>query len=130
MLAPAGFAWDSGTIGENGDPASCYDIVFLGDGYRASGMAKLRADTDAVVSYLSASVNPYKDYRKLFNFHRVLVESTDSGVDHPAQGIARNTALDCSYSISGVERCVLTNNWTAVWAAAGDARTTTRSSFW
>jgi hypothetical protein len=118
--APA-LAWDSETIGDNGDPADRYDIVFLGDGYRASEMSKFRADTDAVVAYLTGTVNPFKDYRRCFNFHRVLVESVESGVDHPAQGISRNTALDCTYSFSGVERCVLTSNSAAVFAAASDA---------
>jgi hypothetical protein len=101
--APA-LAWDSETIGDNGDPADRYDIVFLGDGYRASEMSKFRADTDAVVAYLTGTVNPFKDYRRCFNFHRVLVESVESGVDHPAQGINPRSTSPCKTALCW--RCI------------------------
>lgn len=102
------------TVLNSGDPRTRTDIVILGDGYTASEQTLYRADVQALVQYMF-SQEPFKEYQRYFNVHRIDVVSAESGVDHPERpgdgscgyfpdfyhtpmpGICKNTALDATY---------------------------------
>ena len=78
-----------GTIGgrqkivDHGPDAVRYNIVVLGDGYRAAEMAKYHADAQAFVDALHHAA-PFGDLWCAINVHRIDVTSIDSGADDPA----------------------------------------------
>ena len=69
--------------------------------------------------------SPYNEYRNYFNIYRIEVTSAESGADHPATGILKNTALDAAYDCGGITRliCVDTAKVNAVIAASVPAPT-------
>src|SRR6185437_15366013 len=69
-------------IVDHGPDAERYNIVILGDGYRASEMAKYHADVQAFVDVFGQTA-PFGDLWCGINIHRVDVVSTDSGADDP-----------------------------------------------
>lgn len=83
------------TIVDHGDPSNRYDIVFVGDGYRAADRARFaRQVADAV--QLLQSTSPFKEYWGYVNVHRIDVASRDYGVSQKGQP-KRNTAFDVNY---------------------------------
>jgi hypothetical protein len=95
------------TIRDNGDPANRVDIAILGDGYTAAQLAQYAADVAAFVKGLFAQ-QPFREYQRYFNVHRVDVISSDSGADHPERSpqIFRNTALGAAYNCAGIQRLI------------------------
>jgi len=95
------------TIRSNGDPANRVDIVILGDGYTAAQLTNYAADVETFVQGLFAQ-DPYKEYQRYFNVHRIDVVSNESGVDHPESvpQIFKDTAFDAAYNCGGVMRTV------------------------
>jgi Ca2+-binding RTX toxin-like protein len=89
-----------------GPSANRVDIVFMGDGYTSSEIATTYASqVSAFVDYLfdgSLLTEPFGRYRSFFNVYAIDVISSQSGADHPAKDIFRNTALNASYSFDGV----------------------------
>jgi IgA peptidase M64/VWA domain-containing protein len=77
-----GFVVSNVKVVDHGDDALRFNIVILGDGYRASELAKFHADTDSLVNTLRATA-PYHDLWCALNIYRVDVVSTDSGADDP-----------------------------------------------
>lgn len=107
----------------NGPSATKYDIVFIGDGFTASEQAAFNARVDDAVAALQA-LPPYSERMCAFNIWRVNVVSNQSGVDHPAQGIFRDTELDCRYgnpANNEAERCIGSDSPTDCYEAAGFA---------
>jgi hypothetical protein len=97
-------------IRDNGDPANRVDIVILGDGYTGSELAKYAADVETFVNGLFAQ-EPWKEYQKYFNVHRVDVTSAESGADHPERTppVFKDTALDATYDCAGIQRLICVN---------------------
>ncbi|MGH7895296.1 MAG: M64 family metallopeptidase, partial [Candidatus Binatia bacterium] len=93
------------TMVNNGPSAERIDIVILSDGYTAAEMATFAADAQAVIDQIMA-YPPYAVHAPFVNIHRVNVISAESGTDDPANGIARDTALDTSFGIGGTDRCL------------------------
>ena len=98
------------TIRSNGSPANRIDIVILGDGYSAGDLAsgKYAQDVETAVIGLF-SEEPYTEYQRYFNVHRVDLTSPESGADHPSAGIMRETALDATFDCGGIQRLVCVN---------------------
>lgn len=98
------------TIRANGDPANRVDIVVLGDGYTAADLAQYDADVETLVRGLFAQ-EPFLQYQRYFNVHRIDVTSIDSGADHPERNppVFRNTALDSTYNCAGIQRLICAN---------------------
>lgn len=101
------------TVRHNGPSANRVDIVFLGDGYRASDL-----DTD-YLSHINSQLqymfeeqqDPYPRYASFFNVHRIDVISNETGADIPPDGVFRDTALDAKYFWDGVtERLLYIND--------------------
>jgi len=102
------------TLVDNGPASNRVDIVILDDGYTAAdiGAGTLDAHADALMDYLfggSQLTQPFGRYESFFNIHLIQIESNESGADHPATGITRDTALDATYG-TGVNTRLLTIN--------------------
>jgi len=98
------------TIRDNGDSANRMDLVILGDGYTASQLGKYATDVETFVQSLFAQ-EPFKEYQRYFNVHRVDVTSNESGPDHPERypPVFRDTALDATYNCAGIQRLICVN---------------------
>ncbi|MBV9927667.1 MAG: hypothetical protein JOZ96_21795 [Acidobacteria bacterium] len=96
------------TIVNNGDPANRVDIVLIGDGYTAAEMTKYQTDIQQFVQ-LMFQQEPFHEYQRYFNVHRIDVVSAESGSDHPETGTFRNTAFDSTYNCSGIQRLICAN---------------------
>lgn len=107
----------------NGSVTSRFDIVFIGDGFREADQAAFNMAVDAAVTALRNRPG-YSERMCGFNIWRVNVLSTDQGVDHPQEDIARNTELDCRYGDPAnreAERCIVTDSPAKCFEAAAHA---------
>jgi Ca2+-binding RTX toxin-like protein len=112
VLGSVGFStWAFGepvtTIRSNGDSANRVDLVILGDGYTSTEMGKYAAEVVNVVQGFFAQ-EPFKEYQRYFNVHRVDVTSAESGADHPESvpPTSKDTAFDATYNCGGIERLI------------------------
>ena len=92
-------------VRQNGNPANRVDMVILGDGYTAAELQQYGADVEALTTALF-SEEPFRTYQRYFNVHRVDVVSSQSGSDHPASGVSRETALQSTYDCAGITRLI------------------------
>ena len=115
MGAADGFVGGTQKIVDHGANSQRYNIVILGDGYRAAELAKYHADVQNFVDVLRASA-PYGDLWCGINIHRVDVVSTDSGADDPAtcgdasagSGAVARTYFDATFCSGNLVRRLLT----------------------
>jgi len=102
-------------IVEHGPDAQRYNVVLLGDGYRATEMAKYHADVQAFVDMLHQTA-PFGDLWCGINIHRIDVVSTDSGADDPVtcgdgsagSGAIARTYFDATFCGGNLIRRLLT----------------------
>ena len=98
------------TIRDNGAAANRIDIVVLGDGYSAADLASGKYAQNVETAIIGLfSEQPYTEYQRYFNVHRVDVTSAESGADHPSAMVFRDTALDATYDCGGIQRLVCVN---------------------
>ena len=99
------------TLLSNGTTQTRYDMVILGDGYRAVEQAQFNTDCQ---TFLTALFNkqPYQTFAAYYNVHTVFRASVDSGADHPDENpqLWRNTVYNASYNTGGVDRCLYIGN--------------------
>jgi hypothetical protein len=115
MSAADGSVSGTHKIVDHGPDAQRYNIVILGDGYRASEMAKYHADVQTFVDAFRAAA-PFGDLWCGINIHRVDVVSTDSGADDPVtcgdgsagSGAVARTYFDATFCSGNVIRRLLT----------------------
>lgn len=108
----------------NGPSDQKYDLVIVGDGFTAAEQQAFNDRVSDVVVQALRTREPYASRMCALNIWRVNVMSTDTGVDHPNQGIDRNTELDVTYgntSANEAERCVHSASPAKVFEAAGHA---------
>ena len=113
----AGDGYVSGTqkVVDHGPDALRYNIVILGEGYRAAELAKYHADAQAFVDALHQTA-PFGDLWCAINVHRVDVLSTDSGADDPltcgdgsaGTGATARTYFDATFCSGNAIRRLLT----------------------
>lgn len=117
---------DYATIRLSGSTLTKYDIVFIGDGFKADEQDAFNTAVTKAVERLDECV-PYSERPCAFNIWRVNVKSEQSGIDHPAgipghpAPVTRNTALDCRFgnpSAGEAERCITGNKDKCLEAAA------------
>lgn len=80
------------------------DIVFLGDGYRASELTTYTTHIAGLTDYLfngSILSQPFGRYKNFFNIHAIDVVSNESGADIPNKNTYKDTALGASFSYGG-----------------------------
>lgn len=115
MGAADGFVFSNVKLVDHGDDALRFNVVILGDGYRASELTKFHADVDAFVNTLRATA-PFNDLWCALNIYRVDVVSTDSGADDPSScgdkssgsGATPATFFDSTFCGDGKARRLLT----------------------
>ncbi len=111
------------SILSSGSTASKYDIVFIGDGFTAAEQNIFNQKVNDAVTALQ-NLQPYSDRMCALNIWRVNVVSNESGVDHPADGITKDTELDCRYgnpADSEAERCITSDSPAKCYEAANYA---------
>src|SRR5512132_519014 len=105
MTAADGFVSGTQKIVDHGADSLRYNVVVLGDGYRAADMAQYHADVQAFVDAFRQT-EPFGDLWCGINVHRVDVTSTDSGADDPltcgdgsaGSGATPHTYFDATFS--------------------------------
>ncbi|MCY4508349.1 MAG: M64 family metallo-endopeptidase [Acidobacteria bacterium] len=83
-------------IRSNGPNKNRINVAILGDGYTRGELGKYANDVERLVAGLFR-VRPFADYAAYFNVRRVDVTSNESGADHPARNVYRDTALGARY---------------------------------
>ena len=115
MSAADGAVGGTQKIVDHGPDAERYNIVILGDGYRAAEIARYHADAQAFVDVFSETA-PFGDLWCGINVHRVDVVSTDSGADDPltcgdgsaGSGAIARTYFDATFCSGNAIRRLLT----------------------
>ncbi|GAA0464254.1 hypothetical protein Ade02nite_31190 [Paractinoplanes deccanensis] len=106
---------------DHGPPAERWNLVILGDGYRANQMTQYAQDAARLCVRLEAT-RPFDSVWAGLNLYRVDVTSTDSGADDPAAcggpGTTARTYFDASFCNNGARRLLLVNQATALSVAA------------
>ena len=89
------------TVISNGTTETRYDMVILGDGYRASEQLKFNNDVTAFLTALFAKA-PYAAFASYYNVHTVFRASVDSGADRPDETppVYVNTVYDATYTVT------------------------------
>lgn len=98
------------TLMNNGYAASRIDVIVVGEGFTAEDQDAFNVHAGQLNDYLfnqADSPEPFRSYRKFFNFHRVNLNSTESGSDDPTAGVYVDTALNSSYNWAGVAQRLL-----------------------
>jgi hypothetical protein len=107
------------TVLNHGDPANRVDLAILGDGYTAAEMSRYAAHAQQLVQALFAQ-EPFLEYQRYFNVHRIDVVSAESGADHPEWNppALKNTALGATYACAGVPQLICVDVSVALTIAA------------
>lgn len=101
MSASDGYVAGTTKIVDHGLDSLRWNLVIIGDGYRASELTKYHTDVQNFLSILRTTP-PYDELFCGINVHRVDVVSTDSGADDPGcDGVTpattANTYFDATY---------------------------------
>ena len=115
MSAADGSIGATTKIVDHGPDASRYNIVILGDGYRAAEMTKYHADVQAFVTTFGQTA-PFDALWCGINMYRIDVTSTDSGADDPStcgdgsagSGAVARTYFDSTFCSANAIRRLLT----------------------
>jgi hypothetical protein len=96
-----------GTVGatvkvvDNGPEESRWDLVILGDGYRAAELPQFHEDVERFCAKVLKPTPPFDELWPAINVHRIDVSSTDSGADDPevcgGTGARLRTFFDASF---------------------------------
>ena len=98
------------TITNNGSPQNRVDIAILGDGYTSAQQAQYRSDVQQFMQNVFLQ-EPYREYQRFYNVHRIDVISNQSGADHPERNppVFVDTALNATYNCSNIQRLICVN---------------------
>ncbi len=88
---------------DNGPKNKRINIVFLGDGYTSAQQSQFDADATSFLNYLF-TIEPFDNYENYYNAYTIFIESIESGVDHPATGVYRNTYFNGTFDSYGITR--------------------------
>ena len=92
-------------VRNNGPDENRVNVVILGDGYTREELAKYTNDAELLLATMFLD-QPFADYSSYFNVRRVDVTSNESGADHPADGVYRDTALGGHYDCADIARLI------------------------
>jgi hypothetical protein len=82
MTTSDGYILGTTKVVDHGPASSRYNLVIMGDGYRASEIAKYHSDVQDAIDTIYAAV-PFNELWCGINIYRVDIVSTDSGADDP-----------------------------------------------
>jgi hypothetical protein len=103
-------------IADNGPGASRWDLVVLGDGYRADEIGRYRQDVDGVTNSIFSTA-PFDRLRGAINVHRVDVASDESGAGDLCNRVERATFFGSRFCADRIERLLVADERVALDAA-------------
>ena len=92
-------------IRSSGSDENRINVAILGDGYTRGELGKYANDVERLLAGFFGD-QPFADYAAYFNVRRVDVVSNESGADHPAQNVYRDTALGAHYDCADIPRLI------------------------
>ena len=95
-------------IAGTGPVSNRFNVVFLSEAYATNDLWKFVGDAAAAFEDL-AGREPFAEYRSGLNAFAIAIGSTNSGSDHPAYGIKRNTYFNSTYDGSDTLITIPTN---------------------
>ena len=94
---------------QSGTPEDKIDVAIVAEGYTAAEVEKFYTDAQTAVDAILAHA-PFADYRDRFNFVAIALESEDSGVSVPREGLWKNTAVGSNYDTFYTDRYLTTSS--------------------
>ena len=96
MSASDGYVGSTLKLVNHGPDGARWNLVIVGDGYRASELAKYHTDVQAFIDRMY-NTPPFDDLWCGINVHRIDVVSTDSGADDPTTCAGGTGATPATY---------------------------------
>ena len=93
---------------KSGSPQEKIDVAIVAEGYTAEEMDQFYRDAQTAVDAILAHA-PFAQYKDRFNFVAVALESEDSGVSVPREGVWKNTAVGSNYDTFYSDRYLTTS---------------------
>jgi IgA Peptidase M64 len=104
-------------IQKTGPSENRLDVVFLAEGFTAAERTKFLAEVRKVRQAWKTQ-EPWKSIFRMINIYAVPLASAESGIDHPSEGITKNTILDGAFDCGGTARLVCVNVGKAITEAS------------
>jgi len=89
-----------------GDPKTTLDLVFVAEGYLASGKDKFKTDVDRMAKALFET-EPYRSAKGRISIRGVFRPSPERSMDEPRQRAYRKTVLDAGFNAFDLDRYML-----------------------
>jgi hypothetical protein len=84
------------TIISNSPPSNRLNMVFLAEGFTSGQFGQFLTHVTNTANILLSN-QPFAEYRAFFNVYAIAVASSQSGSDHPGDGIYRTTYFNSTY---------------------------------
>ncbi len=94
---------------KSGSPEEKIDVAIVAEGYTAEEMDSFYEHAQVALEAILAHA-PFGEYKNRFNFVAVALESKDSGVSVPRQGLWKDTAVGSNYDTFYMDRYLTTSN--------------------
>jgi hypothetical protein len=114
------FNFETRKIQDNGDPASCVDLLFVAEGYTKDQIDSFYRDVKWLSDYIF-SFEPFSQYKGKFNIWTVASVSPESGTDFPGEGVWKNTLMNFNFYTFGLDRYLTTYDYRTVCDVAAPA---------
>ncbi len=92
-----------------GNPAECFDLAFIAEGYTSAEMEKFRNDVAKMADVLF-NEPPFSKYQNKINIWAVEAVSEESGTDIPGEKLYVNTALNSTFYTFNLDRYLTTTD--------------------
>ena len=93
---------------KNGSPQDKIDVAIVAEGYTSEEADQFYRDAQVAMEAILAH-EPFNAYRDRFNFVAIALESEDSGVSVPREGVWKNTAVGSNYDTFYSDRYLTTS---------------------
>ena len=93
---------------KSGSPQEKIDVAIVAEGYTAEEAEQFYRDAQVAMDAILAH-EPFGTYRDRFNFVAIALESKDSGVSVPREGIWKDTAVGSNYDTFYSDRYLTTS---------------------
>lgn len=93
---------------KSGTPQDKIDVAIVAEGYTAEESEQFYRDAQVAMDAILAH-EPFASYRDRFNFVAIALESEDSGVSVPREGLWKNTAVGSNYDTFYSDRYLTTS---------------------
>lgn len=92
---------------QNGKPEDCIDVAILAEGYTAQESDLFYKHAQQAMAAILAH-EPFGKYKSSFNFVAVALQSPESGVSVPGQGVWKDSALKSHFNTFYMDRYLTT----------------------